>query len=439
MKKAGFMSLDSFYSDSDINNKRAYLIAAVLPGEEEIAERSLDELSDLAVSCGFELAGRVLQRVKSISGKTYIGSGKLNEISEMAENADVGHLIFDTELSSAQFRNIAENSAAAIHDRTGVILEIFSDHARTDEGKIQVELARLRYRLTRLAGKGVELSRLGGGIGTRGPGETKLEQDRRVIQRTMRQLERELKDLASRREQQRSSRRRRGSLVAAIVGYTNAGKSTLMNLLCDTDIAAADKLFMTLDPTARRLELRDGISFIMVDTVGFIREMPPYLKQAFKATLEEVAEADLILHLVDVSDEEAAMQRKVADEQLAELSAASIDTFYLPNKIDQKSESAYHELMMSLRKDKQDNIFPISALTGEGIEELKEAMAHFAESKMLSFTAKIPYSAAELEAYLYQYGVVDSLSYEDEYILLSGKVQRARIGPLQDYLTDVDR
>ncbi|MDD4323522.1 MAG: GTPase HflX [Eubacteriales bacterium] len=428
------MSLKNFYGEDSSN--RAYLVAVALPGEEDTIDRSLDELEDLALTCGFGVVGRVTQNLSSISGATFIGSGKLAEISELAQNADVDHLIFNTELSAAQFRNIAKETTAAVHDRTGVILEIFSDHARTDEGKIQVELARLRYRLTRLAGKGTELSRLGGGIGTRGPGESKLEQDRRAIQRRMSQLQKELDQLEIRRKHQRSSRQRKDALVAAVVGYTNAGKSTLMNQLCNTDIPAADRLFMTLDPTARKLELRDGISFILIDTVGFIREMPKHLKQAFKATLEEVVEADLILHLIDVSDREAAMHRQVVDEQLSELGAGAIDTFYIPNKIDKKSEEAYHDIMMSLRRDKQPHIYEISALTGEGIAELEEAMALYAESKMLSFTAQIPYSSSELEAYVREFGVVDEITYESEYMRLEGKLQKSRMGPVADYLVD---
>lgn len=428
------MSLKNFYGDD--SSTRAYIVAVALPGEEDTSDRSLDELEDLAKTCGFEVVARVTQNLKSINCRTYIGSGKLTEISEMAENADVDHLIFNTELSAAQFRNIAKETTAAVHDRTGIILEIFSDHARTDEGKIQVELARLRYRLTRLVGKGTELSRLGGGIGTRGPGEPKLEQDRRVIQRRMGQLQKELDQLEIRRKHHRSSRQRKDLLVAAVVGYTNAGKSTLINKLCDTDIPVANRLFMTLDPTARKLELRDGISFVMIDTVGFIREMPKHLKQAFKATLEEVVEADLILHLIDVSDREAAMHRRVADEQLSELGAGAIDTFYIPNKIDQKSESAYRDLMMSLRRDKQDHIYEISALTGDGLPELTEAMALYAESKMLTFVAEIPYSSAELESYVREFGVVEEIDYENKHIKLEGKLQKSKMGPLADYLLD---
>lgn len=429
------MSLKNFYGDN--NATRAYLVAAVLPGEEEEdVDRSLDELEDLAKTCGFEVVARITQNLKSINGRSYIGSGKLDEISEMAENADVEHLIFNAELSAAQFRNIAKETTAAVHDRTGVILEIFSDHARTDEGKIQVELARLRYRLTRLAGKGIELSRLGGGIGTRGPGETKLEQDRRAIQRRMGQLKKELEQMEVRRQHQRSSRQRKDVLVAAVVGYTNAGKSTLINKLCDADILVANRLFMTLDPTARKLELRDGISYVMVDTVGFIRDMPKHLKQAFKSTLEEVVEADLILHLIDVSDQEAAMHRQVVDEQLAELGAGAIDTFYIPNKIDRKSETAYRDLMMSLRKDKQEHIYEISALTGEGLPELTEAMAVYAESTMLSFSAEIPYSSSELEAYVREFGVVDQIDYDNKHIKLEGKLHKSRIGPLAEYVLD---
>lgn len=428
------MSLKNFYGDE--NSTRAYLVAAVLPGEEDSIDPSLDELEDLANTCGFEVVARVTQNVKNINGSSYIGSGKLTEISEMAENADVDHLIFNTELSAAQFRNIAKETSAAVHDRTGVILEIFSDHARTDEGKIQVELARLRYKLTRLAGKGTELSRLGGGIGTRGPGETKLEQDRRAIQRRMGQLQKELDQLEVRRKHQRSSRQRKDALVAAVVGYTNAGKSTLMNKLCGTDIPAENRLFMTLDPTARKLDLRDGISYVMIDTVGFIREMPRHLKQAFKATLEEVVEADLILHLIDVSDKEAAMHRQVVDEQLAELGAGAIDTFYIPNKIDEKSEVAYHDLITSIRRDKHEDVFEISALTGQGLPALIEAMALYAEGRMLTFVAEIPYSSSELEAYVREFGVVDKIEYESEHIRLDGKLQKSRMGPIAAYVQD---
>jgi GTP-binding protein HflX len=287
-----------------------------------------------------------------------------------------------------------------------------------------------------LAGKGTELSRLGGGIGTRGPGETKLEQDRRVIQRRMGQLKKELDQLELRRKHQRSSRQRKDALVAAVVGYTNAGKSTLMNKLCGTDIPAENRLFMTLDPTARKLELRDGISYVLIDTVGFIREMPKHLKQAFKATLEEVVEADLILHLTDVSDREAAMHRQVVDEQLSELGAGAIDTFYIANKIDSKSETAYHDLMMSLRRDKQEHIYEISALTGEGLPELIEAMALYAEGRMLSFLAEIPYSSSELEAYVREFGVVDKIEYESDHIRIDGKLQKSRMGPIAAYVKD---
>ena len=278
------------------------------------------------------------------------------------------------------------------------ILSIFADRARTDEGKIQVELAWLRYRLTQLTGRGVELSRLGGGIGTRGPGETKLEQDRRVIRKRMAVLRAELKKMEGRRMRSRQLRSRHEMISAAIVGYTNAGKSTLLNRLADADLAAGDQLFMTLDPTARRLDIEDGLSLILVDTVGFIRDLPEFLKEAFRATFEEAATADLILLVVDISDPDAASQIEIVKTELNDLGAGSLPLIYVLNKMDKMKAGAYHDVMMILRNEKAERVVPVSAVTGVGMEDLVNRLSSFVEESFVSYRAHIPYRDAGMPA-----------------------------------------
>lgn len=396
----------------------------------DLVERSLDELEDLVKTKGFTSLGRVVQRLDRVDGLTFVGSGKLKEIETLAHEAGAGTLIFDGQLTPAQTRGITEEVDLEISDRVNVILSIFAERARTDEGKIQVELAWLRYRLTQLTGRGVELSRLGGGIGTRGPGETKLEQDRRVIRKRMAVLRGQLRKMEGRRERSRSLRSRREMITAAIVGYTNAGKSTLLNKLCDEDLAAGDQLFMTLDPTARRIEIRDGLSLILVDTVGFIRDLPSFLLQAFRATFEEAANADLILLVIDMADPDAARQLETVQKQLNELGAGSLPVIYVLNKMDIVRPEAMHEVMMLVRHEKADRIVSVSATTGQGLPELVDRLAGFVEDSLFSYRARIPYKEAGVVAHARTYGSVTEEVYEEDAIRLVGRIRKSQMGPL---------
>ena len=283
---------------------RAILIGADT-GEYD-AESSMDELSELAKTAGAEELARVLQKREAYEPATVIGEGKLAEVKELCGSLGAELLIFDCELTASQIRNVEDETDVRVIDRTMLILDIFAGRAVSREGKLQVELAQLKYRLPRLMGIGASLSRLGGGIGTRGPGETQLETDRRHIRRRIDKLSAELKELEERRGYARDRRKKDSVQVGAIVGYTNAGKSTLLNLLTGADVLAEDKLFATLDPTSRAIELPDGRSLLLVDTVGLIRRLPHHLVEAFKSTLEEAACADIIIHVCDVSDPEAA-------------------------------------------------------------------------------------------------------------------------------------
>lgn len=412
------------------------LLVAVDTGREGngSVERSLDELEDLAKTNGFDVLGRVVQKLDTIDGATFVGSGKLLEIAEEAEAIGAAYLIFNGALTPAQTRNINEVVDLKMSDRVNVILSIFAERARTDEGKIQVELAWLRYRLTQLTGRGVELSRLGGGIGTRGPGETKLEQDRRVIRRRMAVLRGELAKMEDRRLRSRQLRHRHEMISAAIVGYTNAGKSTLLNHLADADLAAGNQLFMTLDPTARRLDIEDGLSLILVDTVGFIRDLPEFLRDAFRATFEEAASADLILLVVDISDPDAASQIEIVQKQLNELGAGSLPVIYVLNKMDKLRSESYHDVMMILRNEKAERVVPVSALTGAGIEELLSRLSSFVDESLVSYRAHIPYQDAGMTAHARAYGSVSEERYEEDYIVLVGRIRRSRIGPLLPFI-----
>ena len=413
----------------------ALLVAVEVSGQNRQAvDRSLDELEDLALTNGFTVRGRVIQRLDRVDGLTFVGSGKLIEIVEEAEKQGADYLIFDGELTPAQTRGITGETALKISDRVNVILSIFADRARTDEGKIQVELAWLRYRLTQLTGRGVELSRLGGGIGTRGPGETKLEQDRRVIRKRMALLRRDLRRMEARRERSRALRSRREMISAAIVGYTNAGKSTLLNRLSQADLAAGDQLFMTLDPTARRIEIRDGLSLILIDTVGFIRDLPAFLLQAFRATFEEASSADLILLVADMSDPDAAAQIEIVHRQLKDLGAGSLPVIYILNKMDIVRPESFHEVMQLLRHEKADRIVPLSAVTGEGMETLLEGLADFVEGSLVSYRAYIPYREAGIVNHAREYGSVAEERYEADFIFLSGRIRRSRVGPLLPFI-----
>ncbi len=366
--------------------QRAILIAADT-GEFDV-DVSLDELAELAESAGAEVLAKVSQKRPEYDKATLIGSGRLEEVKLFAEDSDANLLIFDHELTASQIRNISDATRIDVIDRTMLILDIFAQRAKTREGTLQVELAQQRYRLPRLGGQGQSLSRLGGGIGTRGPGESKLESDRRHIRRRIQALEEQLAELEKRRGNLRARRKKDGITTVAIVGYTNVGKSTLLNALTDAGVLAEDKLFATLDPTARSLELPDGRSVMLVDTVGLVRRLPHHLVEAFKSTLEEAANADLLLNVCDVSSEEVQEQISVTEDLMAELGVAGTPMITVLNKCD-KVEG--FEPVINL-----GNNVMISAKTGFGFDALLNKIACTLEPSQVRMTLVIPYDKGGL-------------------------------------------
>lgn len=360
---------------------RAVLVSADT-GEFD-AERSLDELEELSRTAGVEVAARVTQKRPAQDSATVIGSGRLEQLAEEAEALDVNLIIFDCELTANQTRNIEKILDIRVIDRTTLILDIFAGRAVTKEGRLQVELAQQKYRLPRLAGKGVELSRLGGGIGTRGPGESKLETDKRHIRRRIETLEAELKELERRRELHRARRKKDNVLSAAIVGYTNVGKSTLLNALTDAGVLAENKLFATLDITSRAIELPDGRSVLLIDTVGLIRRLPHNLVEAFKSTLEEAAAADIIINLIDISAEDGYEQAQVTAELLDELGCGDIPRIDVLNKCDMLPETE------NIKCD--ERTVKISAKQKMGFDELLDCIARNLPETSVRGKFVIPY------------------------------------------------
>ena len=344
------------------------ILVGIDTGNEDAANRSLDELSELAKTAKAAVVGRLIQPRESAHPGTYIGKGKLTELKDLIWETDATGIICDDELTSAQLGNLEEELSCKIIDRTLLILDIFAARAVSGEGKIQVELAQLRYRASRLAGLGRSLSRLGGGIGTRGPGEKKLEMDRRLIRERISRLKKELKDVEKHRELIRTQRKQSGLKVAALVGYTSAGKSSIENVLTNAGILEDAMLFSTLDTTTRSLVLDNTLEILVTDTVGFIRKLPHHLVEAFKSTLEEAKYADIIIHVVDASNPQMDEQMHVVYDTLRQLGAADRPVITLFNKQD-KLESAG-----SYRDFQAEYSIPASAKTGEGLAELKKAL-----------------------------------------------------------------
>ncbi|MGN0682414.1 MAG: GTPase HflX [Oscillospiraceae bacterium] len=407
-------------------NQRAILVSADT-GEYDV-DASLDELAELAKTAGAEpTAGddfaRVVQKREAYSAATVIGEGKLEELAELCEKLEAGLVIFDCELTASQIRCLEDETKARVIDRTMLILDIFAGRAVSAEGKLQVELAQLRYRLPRLMGLGTSMSRLGGGIGTRGPGETQLETDKRHIRRRIDKLAAELKELELRRSYSRNRRKKDNVQIGAIVGYTNAGKSTLLNLLTGAGVLAEDKLFATLDPTSRAIELPDGRSLLLVDTVGLIRRLPHHLVEAFKSTLEEAACADIIIHVIDVSDPEAAEKSDVTLKTLAELGASEIPVVTVLNKCDKISESIPTD----------DKTVKISALKNEGIDELLRAIARNLSQTSKRMKLLLPYDKAGLSAQIRENGKVFSEEYTENGILVDALVDVTLISRMEEF------
>ena len=380
------------------NEAERAILVGIESGE---AYDTLAELKELAKTAGAEVVGSVPLKKRAIDNATYIGSGKAEELSLMGSELEADLFIFDDELSAVQQRNLEEILGAGVIDRTTLILDIFAGRAESREGKLQVELAQLKYRLPRLLGQGQALSRLGGGIGTRGPGEKKLEIDRRRIRRRIYELEEELKDITKQRELRSQGRRSGKTPLVALVGYTNAGKSTLLNALTDAGVLAEDKLFATLDPVVRQIELPNGTDVILSDTVGFINKLPHDLINAFRSTLEEVSEADLILHVIDVSSDYHETQMRVVEEVLSELSAGDTPRIDVFNKCDLLPE--FPKQTEGSRERKR--VF-ISASEGKELDVLLSMTEEMLNSARNEVDIVIPYSRYEAVSFIHEKGTV---------------------------------
>lgn len=393
-----------------IDNREAeerVILVAVRKSDRENTEQSLDELCELASTAGAVTVARVIQNLDNFNPATYIGKGKIDEIKELIIEYDATGIICDDELSPAQMNNLSDALEIKVMDRTLLILDIFAARANTNEGKIQVELAQLRYRSSRLSGFGNALSRLGGGIGTRGPGETKLEMDRRTIHERIGQLKHELEAVVTHRELTRSQRSRSNIPVVAIVGYTNAGKSTLLNTLTGAGILAENKLFATLDPTTRGLELESGQQILLTDTVGFISKLSHHLVEAFKSTLEEAVYADIILHVVDASNPAMDSQMYVVYDTLEKLGAGDKPIITAFNKI----EIAGNKVLKDFKADKTVNI---SALHGAGLTELKDTIEEVLRESKIYIEKTYSYTEASKISLIRKYGQLISEEYVAE-------------------------
>jgi GTP-binding protein HflX len=394
--------LTASVTDLDVVRQRALLIGMVRDGG-KVAEgdRSLDELQLLTDTAGSEPVEAVLVRRGRPDPATFIGKGKLSELVAESHMLDIDVVVFDNELSPAQQRNLQQAFQCDVVDRVALILDIFAQHAHTHEGRLQVELAQHRYRLPRLRGKGVELSRLGAGIGTRGPGETKLETDRRRILERMSKIERELKEASRSRDTRAKSRKRSGLPMAAIVGYTNAGKSTLFNRLTDAHVLVEDRLFATLGFTVRRLDLPDGHKALMSDTVGFVRRLPHELVEAFRSTLDEAADAHLLVHVVDASDPDPDGQIVAVRDVLTEIGAAAVPEILVFNKIDVAEPAVVQRLLTVY-----EGSVSVSALTGEHVDDVTGAIVNGLEAATATVSLLIPYDRGDLVATLHDAGEV---------------------------------
>ena len=387
--------------------ERVILFAASTNASDD-TEESVEELRELVKTAGAETVGVVIQNRENIHPGTYLGKGKIQELKEMVWETGATGVVCDDELSPAQLKNLEDALDTKVMDRTMIILDIFAARAKTREGKIQVELAQLRYRAVRLVGLRNSLSRLGGGIGTRGPGETKLEVDRRRIHERISQLKSELQDVERHRDVVRKQREQSGTLTAAIVGYTNAGKSTLLNKLTGAGILAEDKLFATLDPTTRALTLPGGEKVLLTDTVGFIRKLPHHLVEAFKSTLEEARDCDVILHVVDCSNPQMDMQMHVVYETLRRLDIKDKEIITVFNKVDRPDADT------ACRDMSADYKVKLSAKTGEGIEELLDLFAIILRNRRIYFEKIFAYRDAGRIQTIRKSGQLLSEEYQDD-------------------------
>lgn len=409
----------------DLSDKtERVLLVGVQENDGDDTEESLQELAELAKTAGAEVVGTVIQKRERIHPGTYVGKGKIDEIRTLLNALDATGIICDDELSPVQMNHLQQELESKIMDRTLLILDIFASRAVTKEGKIQVELAQLRYRAVRLVGLGSSLSRLGGGTGTRGPGEKKLEMDRRLIKERISQLKKELEHVKKHRELLREGRKKDRVMTAAIVGYTNAGKSTLLNTLTDAGVLSEDKLFATLDPTTRLLELDGGQRIYLTDTVGFIRKLPHHLIEAFKSTLEEAKYADVILHVVDASNPQVEEQMFIVYETLRELGVKDKTIVTLFNKQDRL---AGNEI---LRDFKADYVLKISARTGWGLDELKNTLEKILIGNQIYIERVLDYKDAGMLQLVRKYGQLIEEKYTENGIEIKARVPKDIYGRL---------
>lgn len=392
------------------------ILVGVSLSDGDDAEDSLLELAELVKTAGAEVVGTAIQSRDSIHPGTYVGKGKLQEIRQMIIEFGATGIVCDDELSPAQIRNMEDELDTKVMDRTLIILDIFAARASTSEGKIQVELAQLKYRLSRLTGLGIALSRLGGGIGTRGPGEKKLEMDRRLIKNRIAQLNRELEEVRKHREVTRGQRSRNQTKVAAIVGYTNAGKSTLLNTMTNAQVLEEDKLFATLDPTTRNLKLDSGQEILLTDTVGFIRKLPHHLVEAFRSTLEEAKYADMIIHVVDASNPQKEKQMHIVYETLDMLGVKDKKIVTLFNKLDKVEEN---EILHDFKADKT---LKISAKSGEGLTQFKEVLEEILREDKKLLEGIFPYNQGGQLTVIRKYGELLEEEYRENGIYVKAFV-----------------
>ena len=413
---------------SQMNETRAILVTIAERGQDvPECERSLDELERLLDTAGGSAFAKIIQVKEAFDPRTCIGKGKVQEIRELCEANEIDLVIFDFELTPAQIRNLENDIAvASVIDRSMLILDIFALHATSGEGKLQVELAQLKYSAPRLIGKGSELSRQGGGIGTRGPGESKLETDRRHLHERVVALERKLEELEENRATMRQQRDKSGLTKVALVGYTNAGKSSLLNRLTGAGVLAQDKLFATLDPTTRKMELPDGVSILLTDTVGFIRKLPHHLVKAFKSTLDEVRYADILLIVSDAADPEAQEHIAVAREVISDLDSADKPTIYVYNKCDTLDTVEY-----GIRGDDRVNL---SARTGDGVDGLLTLISEYIMRSKKVCKLLIPYSEQGIVSSLYNTYTVNSVDYTDTGVAVEAVLDSRALGLYARYI-----
>jgi GTP-binding protein HflX len=413
------------------NTERAVLVALETNGDgTDTIEARLDELAELTYTAGATVVRKIEQRRRAIDPAYLVGHGKADELAGEVREADASVVIFDNELSPTQQRNLGETLKTRIIDRTQLILDIFAHRARTREGKLQVELAQLTYLLPRLGSLYTKFERQQGGIGVRGGGgETKLELDRRKVRERIAELTHELDEVRTQRRQQRVARRKLPFPSAALVGYTSAGKSTLLNTLSGSEVLADQMLFSTLDPTTRRVVLPDGRGMLLTDTVGFIRNLPPDLVAAFRATLEEVSEADFLIHVVDASSPEFDRHRDTVMETLQAIGAGDQPIITVFNKADKVQDQ--YELRSIVAAT--PNAVYLSALTRDGIPYLMDRITEMVKSLVVQMDLSFPYSRSELVAFCYEFGVVQSVDYQPEAIHVKAEIARSLTGRLEDF------